>query len=132
MNYFFEPVNLKQWNMFEKVKSTGHIEPFLATKEMSVGDIVILHVGKQDKSKKSGVYAWGVIIDEPHILTGKSSDYCNNKLSVNVKIGYISYEEPIITTSENKIFKQYRTVHKLDEETISKLKELTSNNFFIV
>lgn len=58
---FFEPVNLLQWNMFEKVKTIGHIEPFLATKAMSLGDIVFLHVGQQDKDYESGIYAYGVI-----------------------------------------------------------------------
>ncbi len=129
MNYFFEPVNLKQWNMFEKVKKAGHIEPFLATKEMNIGDIIILHVGNQDKNKQSGVYAWGVITDAPYILKEHPQDYCNNKLSVNVKIKYISYDKPIIITSEHKIFKQYRTVHKLDEETVCTLEKLIGKFF---
>ena len=47
MKIFYEPVNVNQWNMFEKVRAIGHIEPFLATKAMEKGDIVLLHVGKQ-------------------------------------------------------------------------------------
>ena len=43
--YYFEPVNLNQWNMFEKVRNVGHVEPFLATKEMHKGNIMLLHVG---------------------------------------------------------------------------------------
>lgn len=34
--------------MFEKVKSIGHIEPFLATKSMKIGDTLLLHVGTQN------------------------------------------------------------------------------------
>lgn len=40
MNIYFEPVNVNHWNIFEKVKNIGHIEPFLATKSMQIGDIV--------------------------------------------------------------------------------------------
>ncbi len=40
MNYYFEPVNLKQWNMFNNVKNIGHVEPFLAVKSMEIGDLV--------------------------------------------------------------------------------------------
>ena len=40
MNYYFEPVNLKKWNMFREVKNIGHIEPMLATKDMKINDIV--------------------------------------------------------------------------------------------
>lgn len=47
--YYFEPVNVNQWNMFEKVKNIGHIEPFLATAAMNVGDTMLLHVGSQNK-----------------------------------------------------------------------------------
>ena len=55
MNIYFEPVNVNQWNMFEKVKDIGHIEPFLATKSMQIGDIVVLHVGQQNaKYNKKG------------------------------------------------------------------------------
>lgn len=43
--YYFEPVNVNQWNMFEKVKNIGHVEPFLATASMNVGDTMLLHVG---------------------------------------------------------------------------------------
>lgn len=57
MKIYYEPVNLKQWNMFEKVKHIGHIEPFLATKSIEVGDVILLHVGAQDKSYESGIYA---------------------------------------------------------------------------
>lgn len=130
MNYFFNPVNLKQWNMFEKVKKIGHIEVFLATKDMKLNDIMILHVGNQSKNKESGIYAWGIIVKEPYILTNSPKDYCNNKLSVDVKILYINYEEPVIKTSEHKIFNQYRTVHKLKEENISELLKLLPENFF--
>ena len=125
MQYFFEPINLIQWNMFEKVKSVGHIEPFLAVKNMQLGDIVLLHVGKQDKSKESGVYAYGTIVKGPYILTNSPEDYCNNKNTVDVKIKYISYGEPLIDTNKSKlIFSQFRRVYKLSIESVDKLLEL--------
>lgn len=48
MTFYIEPINLRQWNLFDKVKGPGHVEQFLATRDMQIGDIVMLHVGKQD------------------------------------------------------------------------------------
>ena len=48
MHIYLEPVNLRQWNLFDNVKGSGDVECFLATRDMQLGDIVILHVGKQD------------------------------------------------------------------------------------
>lgn len=53
MCIFLEPVNLRQWNLFDNVKGSGHVECFLATRDMQLGDIVILHVGKQDPAHES-------------------------------------------------------------------------------
>ena len=49
MKIYFEPVNINQWNIFERVTGKGHIEPFLATKSMEEGDLVLLNVGRQNK-----------------------------------------------------------------------------------
>ena len=38
--------------MFEKVSGAGHIEPFLATKAMEEGDLILLHVGRQNRKTK--------------------------------------------------------------------------------
>ena len=117
MNIFYEPVNLKQWPMFDVVKSIGHEEPFLATKSMNIGDIVLLHVGQQDKRYHSGVYAVGKVISPPAIIEDRPDDYCNHKLSVWVKIEKINYSEPYITHAEcTEIINQFRTVHKIDEK----------------
>lgn len=125
MKYYFEPVNLKQWNMFKEVKSIGHIEPFLAVKSMEIGDTVLLHVGRQDKTKESGVYAYGTIVKGPYILRDHPQDYCNNKNTVDVRIDYISYGQPLIDSINSKIiFKQFRTVHKLSDESIDSLLQL--------
>lgn len=122
MRYFFEPVNSNEWNIFEKVKGIGHVEPFLAVKDMELGDLVFLHVGQQDKSKKSGVYAWGEIVKKPYTLRNSPQDYCNNKLTVDVKILYITYNEPLLNHEQSKkIFTQFRTVHKLNDNSISTL-----------
>ncbi len=129
MNCYFQPVNLKHWNIFEKVKNIGHIEVFLATKEMQIGDIMLLHIGNQVKKYEAGVYAWGVIVTRPYVLKDKPQDYCNNRLSVDVKILGIDYEKPFIKTSEHKIFKQYRTVHKLQDKTFKLVEELLPDNF---
>lgn len=125
MNIYYEPVNLNQWHMFEKVSGVGHVETFLATKTMSMGDIILLHVGRQNKNYDSGIYAIGCVIKEPHIYKASQEDYCFNKLSVEVEIVKINYSVPYITHEECKDFiKQFRTVHKINEEHYSYIKKL--------
>lgn len=98
--------------MFEAVKGIGHIEHFLATKSMELGDILFLHVGAQNGKYKSGLYAYGTIVKEPYILKNSPKEYCNNKNTVNVRIDYINYNEPIITHEEaKKYINQFRSVH---------------------
>lgn len=119
MKYYFEPVNLIKWNMFEVIKEVGHVEPFLAVKGMELGDLVFLHVGQQDKSKESGVYAWGEIVKEPYILRDKPEEYCNNKLTVDVKILYITSSKPLLNHEQSKkVCTQFRRVHKLRDESV--------------
>ncbi len=125
MNYYFEPVNLKQWNMFNNVKSVGHVEPLLAVKSMELGDLVFLYVGKQDKAVESGVYAYGEIVREPYILIDSPKDYCNNKNTVDVEIKYICCNKPLLDHKQSKtIFTQFRTVHKLNNESVEALLRL--------
>ena len=112
---YIEPVNLTQWNMFEEVKQAGHVEPFLARQSMTVGDMVLLHVGQQDKRYASGVYAHGTIIKGPFILQDHPDDYCNGKNTVLVRIDRIDYTSPMITHDECKAFcRQFRTVHVIE------------------
>lgn len=112
---FYEPVNLKQWNMFEKVSGPGHVEPFLATNDMSIGDVVLLHVGAQDRRYESGVYAFGKVVNGPHILRDHPQDYCNGKNTVDVEIVKIVRGKPLITHEECKQYiRQFRTVHRID------------------
>lgn len=130
MNYYFEPQNVNQWNTFKEVKSIGHIEPFLATKKMEIGDIVLLYVGQQNINYKPGVYAIGTIVNEPYILRNIPSDYCNNKLTVDVRIDKINYKEPYIDYYQmKKINKQFRRVHKLnlDNSFIKEINKLLLN-----
>lgn len=128
MNYYFEPVNLKKWNMFREVKNIGHIEPMLATKDMKINDIVFLHVGTQERTKESGVYAIGVIVKEPYILRNHPDEYCNNRNTIDLKIIYIDYNKPFINTQKYKVFSQYRTVHKLSQLTLEKIRKVISDN----
>ena len=122
---FIEPVNLKQWNMFEKVKGIGHVEPFLATQSMSPGDLVLLHVGQQDKRYATGVYAYGTVIEGPFILEDHPDDYCNGKNTVLVQIDRIEYNSPIISHDDCKEFsRQFRTVHAIDPCFYTGIEEL--------
>ncbi len=125
MHLYFEPVNLLQWNLFQKVKDIGHVECFLATKSMNIGDIVLLHVGKHDRKYESGIYAYGKIIRAPYILHNSPKDYCNEKLSVDVQISDISFNEPMIHEDMcKKIFHQFRRVHRIDETASTQIRAI--------
>ncbi len=116
MSIFYEPVNINQWNLFEKVPGIGHVEPFLATRSMKLGDIVLLHVGSQNKEYQSGIYAFGTVIKGPYILHDHPDDYCNEKNTVDVSIDYICHGEPLFSHSEASGFiHQFRTVHRIED-----------------
>ena len=116
MKYYFEPININQWNLFNEVKGVGHIEFFLASKQMKIGDTLLIYVGKQSKSIESGVYAVGKIISDPLICQDEREKYCYGKQSVKVEILSINYNNPIINYQECKNFvSQYRTKHKINE-----------------
>ncbi|MBO7215085.1 MAG: HNH endonuclease, partial [Clostridia bacterium] len=68
MKIYYEPINLLEWNMFEKISGIGHIEGLLATKSMENGDIILLHAGKQNRKYKSGIYSIGEIVTAPFIF----------------------------------------------------------------
>lgn len=125
MKIYFEPVNVNQWNLFEKVGGVGHIEPFLATKSMKMGDCVLLHVGAQNKQYESGIYAYGTIVREPYILENSPEDYCNGKNTVDVRIDCINFDEPIISHHDATAFiSQFRTVHCISEQHYDEISQL--------
>lgn len=106
MRIYLEPVNLRQWNLFDNVKGSGHVECFLATRDMQLGDIVILHVGKQDPAHESGVYAYGTVIYGPYILENRPAE-----------------DTPIITHEQCKRYTgQYRNVHAMADSFNDNLK----------
>lgn len=122
MQMFLEPTNPKQWNLFDKVDSIGHIETFRATSDMRVGDFVLISVGTQDKNIQSGVYAIGVILSKPYILRDSPEDYCNNKLTVNVVITRFYKDTPIINKdSMMKFSGNYRRANKISENHYDRL-----------
>ncbi len=122
---YFEPINIKQWNMFEKVSGVGHIEPFLATRSMDCGDLVLFHVGQQDRQYDSGIYAYGTIIKGPFILQDHPDDYCNGKYTVMIKFDLINYGSPLISHTDCKSFiRQFRTVHRIDPEAYPLIRRL--------
>lgn len=122
---YYEPVNLKQWNMFNKVSGVGHVEPFLATSSMEYGDLVLLHVGQQDKRFESGIYAFGTIVEGPFVLKDHPDDYCNGKNTVMVRFDKIEYGTPLISHEECLAFiHQFRRVHKIEPEYYETIKKM--------
>lgn len=125
--YFYEPVNVLQWNFFEKVESVGHIEPFFATSQMKVGDILFLHIGAQDRNHESGIYAVAKIINLPYIFKDNPQDKCYNNLSVDAEIIYMSKTEPLIKHNDTiEYIPTYRSVCLMPNG--EKLYEIIMNN----
>lgn len=115
MNLYFVPVDIRHWNMFEAVQKSGHVESFIATKTMTSGDLVVLHVGQQDKKIASGIYACGTVITEPYVKENAPGERCNNRLTVDVRIDSISFSKPYISHEAcRKYIKQFRTAHRID------------------
>lgn len=115
MDIYFEPVNLNHWDMFNVISGRGHIETLLATKSMSLGDLVLIHVGAQNSQFASGIYAYGTVVKEPYIYQDSRDAHCYNRCSVDVRIDYINEVAPIITHYEIAHYvRQFRTVHKID------------------
>ena len=121
MKVFFEPVNLNVWNMLENIKTIPYTETFFSTKEMNLDDLVILYVGSQKKNVAAGVYAFGVVASLPYVAMNPD-DYCYKKLVVDIKIKQISYDKPIISKDECKMFiKQYYSVHKIADDVLNEI-----------
>ncbi len=117
MNIFFEPVNIIQWNSFEKDSGIGHVESFLAAESMQVGDLVLLYVGSQNKNHLSGIFSFGTIVKGPYISGDNPEDYCNEKITCEIRIDCICYDAPIISRSDAARFiNQFRTVHIINEK----------------
>jgi len=113
--FFYEPVNLKQWNMFKEVSGRGHVESFYGVSEMTIGDIVLLHVGSQDRRYESGVYAYGKILCSPYI-DEDPTDRHYGKCRGDVEIIEIVTNKPLISHEQcKKYITQFRTVHKINE-----------------
>lgn len=125
MKYYFESINLKRWNMFERVEKPGHEETFIATQSMRQGDVAVLYVGKQDPTVCSGIYALGSIVREPYLYLNHPEDVCNNKIVVDIRITRISYDKPIVDEDDCKrIFRQVRSVHVIPDDKAELLAEL--------
>ena len=94
---YYEPVNLKHWNMFKEVPGPGHVESFYGVKDMSLGDIVLLHVGSQDGRYESGIYAFGEVVGDPY-LDNDPKDMRYGKYRIDVKFNTIVRNKPLIGT----------------------------------
>jgi len=116
MKYFFEPINLSDWNIFKKVNTFSYQESFYGTKEMKIGDMLFLYVTSGNKEISSGIYGNGIIISEP------DDNNSEQRIRVNVRIKYIRFDEPILKYDICKQYiKQFRSVHRIDETIMSGL-----------
>ena len=115
MQIFYSPIDITKCNIFEEIKDLESIFRVKSTKKMKKGDLVLLHLGKQDKNYPSGVYAYGKIVKEPYLLTDEPNDFCNNMDVVDLKILKIN-ESPFMFSEEtDKFIQPYQTPHIIDK-----------------
>ena len=109
--FYIQPVNLKQWMMFEKVKGVGHIEDFYGLRTIKEGDLMLFYVGPQDSRYESGIYAYGTVIERPFYSTINDE----NKWRVIVQFDRIRNDRPIISHQDCLLFtKGFKVVHAID------------------
>ena len=115
MNYFLEPINIAEWNLFKEVCDYCYEESFYATKEMKSGDMIIFYIIKDDDKVPDGIYGNAIIIKNPYMVDSK-------RYMVDVKIKYIRFDEPIISFDLCKQYlKQFRSVHKIESDIMVRL-----------
>ncbi|MCL2146334.1 MAG: hypothetical protein FWH52_00880 [Synergistaceae bacterium] len=115
MKYFFEPINLRVWNIFIEICSFSYEESFYATKEMEIGDTVFFYVTKKNNRIPSGIYGNGIITKPPYTID-------NGRYMADVKIKYLRFDEPIIEFDICKRFlTQFRSVHRIDNDIMVEL-----------
>ena len=92
---------------------------------MHIGDIVLFHVGQQDKNVPSGIYAVGKVQTDPYIKKNVPDERCNNRLAADVRIDSLSGAKPYITHEDcKKYIRQFRTVHQISDEWAAELMAL--------
>jgi len=124
MKYFLEPINLSEWFIFNEVCNFHFQESFLATKEMEIGDMLFLYVTNEDKEIPSGIYGNGIIISQPCLIYGERR--------VDVIINYIRFDNPILNFDVCiKYIKQFRSVHRIDDEIVNELLNTQLKNIMI-
>lgn len=130
MKIYYSPINLNLYNIFEKLTEPGIERHFLATKSMKPGDLILFHIGNQNKKFESGVYAYGIVLEEPYIYLDNPNDFCYEKNCVNVGIIDLNKEKPIIPTEEiTEFIKPSIRRHLIKEEYYNTiLKMLGFNN----
>ena len=132
MNYFFEPINNIEWNLFEEINDVGFIDTYIGTKSMEMGDYLILYIGDQDPKVNPGVYAVAKIISKPYVFSDVRfiNSHCYNRVSVDARITLLSKTKPLIVKSEmRKIVNQFRSAHKIDSSKYVYIKNLLDRKF---
>ncbi|WP_252225755.1 HNH endonuclease [Clostridium sp. ZBS2] len=122
MNYFYYPVKLKRWNIFDKTDGLGDIVDFYATGATNIGDFIIFYVGKNIYERQPGIYAYGIVIDVGiEIETNKK--YCYIKLTT------IQYDYPLIDFERCKqLIIPYNSNHIIKDEKLVELQKYIKNS----
>jgi hypothetical protein len=85
---------------------------------MEIGDVIVLYIGKQVDSIKSGVYGFATIISEPSKILDDADDLKNNRHFVYAMIDILSFSRPLINEQKCKeLFRQFQTTHQVREES---------------
>ncbi|HBJ1652004.1 HNH endonuclease [Clostridium botulinum] len=115
MKYFYYPVKLARWNIFDETKGEGDVVDFYATKATNIGDKCFLYVGNNEFERQQGIYAYGIVI-EVGVENKTSKKYCL------IKIEKIQYDKPLINFEECKeLIIPFRGKHIIDLDKVEQL-----------
>ena len=112
MNIYYQQQDATFWHENPDGKGVGIKDNFFATKSMHIGDLMLYHLGGQDKDVIPGVYAVGIIISEPYIF--KDPRWTHDLWVDTVIVRFRSTEEkPLISDEISKVFGGIYRVRKV-------------------
>ena len=122
--FYFMPTVVTNWNYFEKIRTKGEKEYFVATKDMKIGDYIVVYISKKGNEKVAGIYALAKIISNPSVLTNNSNDYCYQKLAVYCEYIVASRTCLIDIEKTKEIAKQFQNAHIIEKVHYGFLKKV--------
>ena len=123
-DFYVVPTIVSTWNYFEKERKVGERENFVATKDMKIGDFILVYIGKKNSQKEAGVYALAKVLTSPSIFLENENDYCYNKLSVCCEY-FIASQDCLIDMNKSiEIAKQVQNTHVIEKRFYNEIRKI--------